>query len=437
MVRISSKAGFIILCSLLLVIPLLAACSSDKTPEPDPMATPAGEPTQTPEPVITPTGEPTQPPETVTITIGNHTDLTGVAANAMSVITLAVKDTVDYYNEQNLIPGVKVKVIDYDTQYDPSRDIPGYKLLKEKGADVLFGTVASAGLTLKPFLEEDKIVMIMMSANPKSFIPPGYVFALGNASYEEQLFTLLKWISENDPDFPADRPAKIGGAMFGESAGIAIIEAAEKYAKANPEQYEWVEGFLTSFQFIWTAEAHALKDCDYVIPATPPSAFVKDYRKAGGKGKFIGTDAHTAFMGMVNSSDLWEEMDGMYSVRPFRWWTDDSEGGRLTRQILNENHADQAEEIIRDGVGYITVQPIVMLLEAIKGTVEEVGAENFTSEDLYNYLLTFSMDFDGCQHSFSETKRTSNDYLNIHQLDAERKDFFLAHEGWVPIVTEP
>ena len=423
---ISRETGLIIaIVILLLLLPWLTACSSEETPEPNPSL------------MTIPEEEIAVSTEKVTITIGNHTDLTGVAANAMSVITMAVKDTVDYYNEQNLIPGVKVKVIDYDTQYDPSRDIPGYKLLKEKGADVLFGTVASAGLTLKPFLEEDKIVMIMMSPNTEAFVPPGWVFALGNALFDEQLYTLLNWIAENDPDFPQDRPAKIGGAMFGESAGTAIIEAAEKYAKANPEQYEWVEGFLTGFQFVWTTEANALKDCDYVIPATPPTAFVEAYRQAGGKGKFIGVDPHVAFMGMVDKADLWDEMDGGYFIRSFRWWTDDTEYMRFTRQLLSENHPSEEDEIIGNGVGYITVQPIVMLLEAIKETVEEIGARNFTSEALYNHLLSFSMEFDGCQHSFSETKRTSNDYLNIHRLDAPKKDLFLAHEGWLPIVAEP
>ncbi len=401
-----SKNGLFFLGILLLALPLLFACG-DK-----------------------------EPSESVTITIGNHTDATGVASNAMAVITTALGDTIDYYNERNLIPGVTLKLITYDNQYDPSRDVPGYQMLKQEGADVIFGTVASTAVTLKPFLEKDKMVMIMMSPNKAAFDPPGWVFALGNARYDEQINTLLEWISENDPDFPKDRPARIGGAMLDESAGQAILEAAERYANANPE-YEWVEGFLPQLTFKWDTQAEALKDCDYVFPAAPPQSFVKDYREAGGKGKFIGTDAHVAFMGQIYDADLWDDMDGMYAIRPFRWWTDDSEYTLFTRQLLDENHSGQVEEIIHNGVGYITVQPAVMLLEAIKETVEDVGAENFTSEDLYNHLQSFSMNFDGCQHSFSEIKRTSSDYLNIHQLDAERKDFFLAHEGWIPIVTEP
>ncbi len=426
----SSKNCIIILGIMLLVMAPLAACSSSEDSQP--VTQPTGEVD-----IPVASSEPTIVNERVIITIGNHTDLTGVAANAMSVITMALKDTADYYNEQNLIPGVTIKVIDYDNQYDPSKDMVGYEWLKQNGADVIFSGVAATGLTLKPILEDDKTVMIMMSPNTDAFVPPGWVFALGNALYEEQIYTLLDWIANNDPDFPTDRPAKIGGAMFGESAGIAILTAAEEYAEANPEEYEWVDGFLTDFKFIWQAEAELLKDCDYVFPTVPPPPFVTAYQDVDGKGKFLGTDAHVAFMGMVGKADLWEAMDGMYVVRPFSWWTDDGVYMDLTRDILNENHTDSADEIMQEGVGYLTVMPAVMLLEAIKGTVEEVGAANFASEHLYDYLIDFSMEFDGCHHSFSNTKRTSNDYLNIHELDAERKDLFRAHEEWIPIVNEP
>ncbi len=375
--------------------------------------------------------------EPVTITIGNHTDLTGVASNAMEVINMALNDTVGYYNREKPISGVNLKVVRYDNQYDPSRDVSGYEKLKQEGADVIFGTVASTAVTLKPFLEQDKVVMIMMSPNRGAFIPPGWVFALGNALYDEQIYTLLDWIAENDPDFPEDRPARIGGAMLNESAGQAILGAAKEYAKENPDRYQWVEGFLPQLTFKWDTQAEALKDCDYVFPAAPPQSFVKDYREAGGRGKFIGTDAHVAFMGQIYNADLWDEMDGGYFVRPFRWWTDDTESMQFTRKLLMENHADKAQQIIESGVGYITVQPTMMLVEAIRETVQDVGPENFTSEALYNHFQSFSIEVDGCRHSFSPTKRTSNDYLNIHQLDGERKDLFLAHEGWLPIKGVP
>lgn len=375
--------------------------------------------------------------EVVTITLGNFTDLTGVSANAMQVLTMALEDTVDYYNETNLIPGVNLEVVNYDGQYDQSKDVPGYHWLKDRGADVLWTPIASAAVTLKPFLEEDKTVLFTMSPTNDAIENPGWVFALGNASYDEQIFTLLDWIAENDPDFPMERPAKIGGAMFAESAGISMIRAAKEYVEANPDRYEWVAGFLTDFKFTWQSEVEALKDCDYVFPAIPPHGFVKDYRQMNGKGKFIGTDAVDAFMGQICDANLWEEMDGAYVIRPFRWWTDDTEYVRLTKQLLTQNHQEQAQAIIESGVGYITVMPISMLLDTVKATVEKVGAENFSSEALYDFLQSYSTEVDGCHHSFNETKRTSNDFLNVDRFDAKQRDLFVAHDGWLPVVCEP
>lgn len=426
MAQIENSIRIILLITLLIAITSLGSCGeSGGTSSPE---------TSGPLKNAGPTS-----PGTVTITIGNHTDMTGVSANAMEILTMALKDTVDYYNQESFIPGVELKVIDYDGQYDPSRDISGYQWLKERGADVIWSPVAGTGITLKPFVERDRMVMVMMSPNEEAFDPPGWVFSLGNARYDEQIYTLLNWLPENDPDFPKDRPARIGGAMWRESAGIAILGAAERYARAHPEYYDWEDGFLTDFSFIWTNEADALKDCDYVFPPVPPHVFVTAYRQAGGKAKFLGTDAHTAFMGMIDSAGLWEEMDGMYVIRAFRWWTEEGDLMDLTRQLLYENHPGEAEDIIRKGVGYITVQPVYMLLEAIRETVEKTGAENFSSEALYSHLQSFTINVDGCEHSLTENKRTSNDYMNIQEFRAADKDLFRAHpeDEWIPIVKAP
>jgi hypothetical protein len=152
---------------------------------------------------------------------------------------MALEDTAEYYTENNLIPGVEFEVVTYDGQYDPSRDIPGYEWLKERGADFIFSPVGATAVTLKPFLEEDKMVLFMMAPHEDAFAPPGWVFAPGNSLFNEQMYTLLKWVAENDPDFPQDRPAKIGAAFWNESTGLAMLDGAEKYAEAHPEQYSW------------------------------------------------------------------------------------------------------------------------------------------------------------------------------------------------------
>ncbi len=70
----TKKAGFLFLAALLLGLPLLCACSSNGD-----------------DPEVTVT---TETVDNV-IVIGNHTDRTGVASQAMSVITYAIEDMAD------------------------------------------------------------------------------------------------------------------------------------------------------------------------------------------------------------------------------------------------------------------------------------------------------------------------------------------------------
>lgn len=377
------------------------------------------------------------PSEPIKITIGNHSDLTGVSSNAMILVTRSLEDMVDYYNKENLIPGVELEVVTYDGQYNPANDIPGYHWLKERGADVFFTGIAPASITLKPLLEDDQMVMFSVTPPTKAFQPPGRVFAAGNTLAQWDATTVLKWVAENDPDFPLGRPAKVGGAFWAEDYGADCLAGAKKYAMAHPEQYEWVGGFLNDWSFIWDTEVEKLKNCDYVFPPIPMNQFVKQYRDAGYTAKFIGTDAHLAFLGMIDDADLWEEVDGMWFIKCGRWWNDKGEIVELTKKLLQIYHPDEADSIIRSGISYLGTQQVYIMLELIKETVETVGSDNFTPQAIYDTAQSFSITVDGCPHSYSETKRTSNDGLAVYEMRAAEKDIFRVHVEWLPIVYEP
>ncbi|MFC2027698.1 ABC transporter substrate-binding protein [Chloroflexota bacterium] len=374
------------------------------------------------------------PSESIKITIGNHSDLTGVSSNAMILVTRSLEDMADYYNEENLIPGVELEVITYDGQYNPAYDIPGYHWLKERGADVFFTGIAPASITLKPLLEDDQMVMFTVTPPTKAFQPPGRVFAAGNTLAQWDATTVLKWVTENDPDFPADRPAKVGGAFWSEDYGADCLAGAKGYALAHPEQYEWEGGFLNEWSFIWDTEVQKLKDCDYVFPPIPLNQFVRQYRDAGYTAKFIGTDAHLAFLGMIDDADLWEELDGMWFIKCGQWWNDEGEIVELTKQLLQKYHPDEADSIIRSGISYLGTQQVYIMLELIKETVETVGVDNFFPSAIYDTAQSFSITVDGCPHSYGETKRTSNDGLAVYQMRAAEKDIFRVHVEWLPIV---
>ena len=132
------SAGISILVVILLLLPILVACDNDDN----------GNGVATGE-SPTPTG--TKGEET--ITIGAIMDLTGVAAAGMDKILYSLEDLCRYYNDENLIPGVTLKVEVFDDEYDPARDITGFNRLKSQGAEVFFTPVAAAANVLKPFCE--------------------------------------------------------------------------------------------------------------------------------------------------------------------------------------------------------------------------------------------------------------------------------------------
>lgn len=423
----SSLIEILLLLCLLFTLPLLAACNGGSDDD---------EPTV---PIATPTTELTEElKEDVVITIGNLTDQTGPASNAFFIIDMALNDIIEYVNAENPIPGVELKLVSYDGQLDPSRDIPGYEWLRERGADLIIAGLPTSPVTLKQIVNEDNIVLFSQSVLLEELLVPRYVFGVA-AIPEHDAPILLEWIAQNDPDFPTDRPAKIGGASWTDSTGPQFLAAMKDYAEAHPDQYEWEGGHLANFTFVWTAEVEALQDCDYILVPTLPVAFMTQYREAGYTAKFLGSEAHAAFIGMIHDADIWDEVDGSLLIRGTRWWNEDGELINFAKERLHEFHPDEAENIMRSGVGYIPMGgTFYVIVDIIRQAVESVGAENFNSQALYDAAQSYSLVVDGVQrYSFNETKRYATDSLAIYELRADEKDLFRVDPEWIPIVAKP
>ncbi|NQT74425.1 MAG: ABC transporter substrate-binding protein [Chloroflexi bacterium] len=439
----STKMVIVILVILLLAVMLSAACGggNDETEKPTPILTPSitstSTPTATHEP--SPTTKPTEDAaKSVVITIGNLTDLTGIAANAMAPITMALEDTIDYYNENNLIPGVELVVITYDGQTNPDRDTPGYELLRENGADLIFTPVPATPVSLKPRVDSDEVVLFALSANIDELLPPGYVFNLGVIPQYDS-YTLLKWIAENDWDYQTKGPAKVGGAAWEESYSGEFLAGLEDYCSAHPDQFEWEGGYLTHFSMNWQAEVEALKDCDYVYPGFVMKSFVEQYRSAGyTEAKFIGSDTQTALMGMVDEAELWEEIDGMLFLRFSRWWNEEGEMVNRAKQLLYEYHPNDAETIIRSGNGYLATTMVYAILSIIADAAEAVGPQNLDSQAIYDAATSFVLTSDGVHRlSFGEEKRDATDSYAMYEARAAEEDIFRLQDEWYPTVRNP
>ena len=429
--KMPSRVGMVGMVVLLLILSLLVGCSSD---DDDGELLPLAEPTVEQQSTMVPS----EPLEEVVITIGTISDLTGPSARAILLLDMALGDLVEHYNNNNLIPGIELKVVTYDGQYDPSRDIPGYEWLREKGADLIFTPAGGSPVTLKPRVDQDKVVLFAATVNLEALSPPGFVFSVGTIPQHEA-FTLLKWIAENDWDYQVKGPAKIGVASWTAGYPELFLDAMEEYARIHPDQFEWVGGYLTNMSFTWGPEVEALMECDYVNPCPLMTSFVTEYRQAGGKAKIIGTDAHTAFMGMIDDAELWDEIDGMLFLRAVKWWNEEGSQINLAKELIYEKHPDSAEDMIRQGSGYLGgISLGSQIIEIIADAVETVGPENFDSQALYNSAGSYSRTVDGVDRSsFGETKRYSLDYFAIYEARSAEEDLFRVDPQWYPSILEP
>jgi ABC-type branched-subunit amino acid transport system substrate-binding protein len=375
----------------------------------------------------------------VTIVVGNISDMTGPAATALVPINYVMQDLANYFNDQNLIPGATIKVATYDARYDPARDVPAWDYLKDKGAKVMVTALPTTAETLKSFAEADKIPLWTMTTSDSLINPPGWVFC-ANSPAEAMIATLLQWISENDPDFPTDRKAKIGSVGWEEPYAMSLRDGAKAYAQAHSDKFEWVAGLLAPMaQMTWSGEVEALKGCDYVIPpstGTGTSTFMKEFRDKGYEAKFLGTDAHAAYRGLIVDAVGLAGADGMLTTQPTRWWNETSPIVDLANSLLQANHASEALEIIHSGIGYIgSMHQLYAFYQVLQQAIANVGPENFDGQAFYDTATNFTMTWDDYeQWNLTATKRYTWNYTGVYEWSAGEGDLVRKVPDWLPLL---
>ncbi len=386
------------------------------------------------------TPSPTPPPKSITINIGFIVDLTGVAAipHASSYACYAFQDIIKYYSDNHILPGIKFAGFIYDNQYDTARDLPGYQHLMSQDVDLIYALTPPTQAILKPYLDNDEMVLFTHLVSEEGVNPPGYVFGFGSLPQYE-IMNLLSWIAENEWDWETKGPAKIGAAIWDFSYTKSLVGGIQTYCDSHPEQFELVDTFLTDIKWSWENEIEAFKDCDYLLPPLPPHSFIRDFNDRGYNTAYIGTDAYVSFLDMIKRQDTIEEIDDMLIIKHYPLLSEDGEFGALVNAVAGKSgqRSEWPQEISFQLAYISTIHDMYIILNAIEHSITEYGYESFNSQMLYNALQTFSIEIDGCSHSFSETKRTSNDNLGIYRVDTVNKTLVRADADWVPIVTEP
>lgn len=370
--------------------------------------------------------------ETAMLVIGDLTDLSGPAQNAMRVLTWGLQDYCAYMNNEGLIPGLKLKVVSYDTKYDPSRYAVGYDWVKQQGAKVIFTGFPGVAETLSTRAEIDGIPVICASATTTMVDNPGPVFMLATLE-RGRVPAFLKWVYENDWE-DSSETASIAMVSWNVPPDPDIEAAVEEYCADNPSQFTLLgSSMVPAGTMTWSSEVIEFKDCDYIFfgsgGAVAPSTFISQYRDGGGRGKILATDTLFSYWGAIVEKAGWAGVEGTLNALNWGWWTHDSDQMRLAIQLLQESHPTEAATLRQTGApgGLINGHAAV---EMIRAAVGKMGTDNLTSKAIYEAFKTVSFSMDGFQTVDYSVSREGARSIHIWKWSASDEDLVLVSD-WI------
>ena len=374
--------------------------------------------------------------EKVTITIGLITDMTGPAGNSCAPYGMAVVDVCRYINDSDPISGVQLRVVSYDTTYNPSRNIPGYEWCKARGAKIIVTPLPDVAATLGPFAARDKIPLLIQTVpDIAQLTPPGWMFAFGPIMYP-MIQVLVEYIGDQ---WTQVTKVRIGAVGWEYPADLEIIRGVKDYCEANPDKYEFVGSYTAPVgTVLWGGAAAKLVDCDYIeLPtaAVSASTFITSVRGLGYSGNFFCTDALGGSIGLLVDKFGWQGLDGFLTVWHTLWWNAPVTSVTAAIEALGRYRPDQKTELMTSGSGYSCVFASCTFWfdQILRQAVEEVGAEKFASQDFYNAALNASITIDGYRPAgYTETKRYALNDVALYRWSAADEDLIRIGD-WYPV----
>lgn len=370
-----------------------------------------------------------------TITIGFLTDFTGPGGPSISKLYPVIQDLVKYYNDEQLIPDAKVRLISYDTAMDPAKYLPGYDWLKERGAKLIITSLPGGADTVKPFAERDEIPIFSFLYGKAMMEPPGaeWIFSITIASGPE-VKTLLNWVSESNWDYAKGIP-KIGFYDWETSDGIDREAAIEEYCQAHPDKFDLVGSFLTpSGAMNPVGEVEKLKDCDYIYTQSIQGTyFIKNYRDSGYHTQFLGSSTSFGFYEFYQSMLGWERLDGYISTMIVSWWGEDNAAVTLIKDFIDRYHPGKSPEDM--GASYygafIETRAVFEILQQAVGVV---GAVNLNGQALRDAAVKYSLHYEGIpEYGFTDTVRYIVHGTAVYKWSAATKGMVRLSD-WLPLI---
>ena len=371
---------------------------------------------------------------TKTLVIGDLTDLTGPAANAMTPISWSLQDYSDYVNREGLIPGVTLRVVQYDTKYDTQRFQLGYDYVKSQGASVIWTGFPGCAEALKTRAEVDGLAIIQASASVPVVDNPGSVFC--EAGLMRGIVPAqLAWVHESH--WQGAGTATIGMVSWNVAPNPDAETALKKYCQEHPDQYTLVgTSLVPAGTMTWSAEVAKFKDCDYIWfgsgGAVAPATFISEYRTAGGRATLVaGGGTLCSYVGAVSDRAGWAACDGLLEGINWAWWTYDSDQVDLAISLLQENHPSEAPGMVNRQAlsGLLNAHVAVELIRAV---VENIGTDDLSGRAIYEGLQNASVELPGFpKMDYSQGSREGMRYSQMWKWSAADENLVLVSD-WIP-----
>ena len=366
-------------------------------------------------------GQATKVPE---VTFGFLGDLTGPGAYAVGEVYQGFQDYFRMVQEENLIPGLKSKIITYDTRSGYTRVAPGYEWLKGQGAEIV-GTISGPDTAmLVDKFEKDKIASAGLSGAAELEGHPWNFSFYGtpDGQQEGQAEVLLQWVMSEWNYQTEGRSPKVGHlGLSGFLTSVAYQRGADRVLAANPGKFNWAgQQAAPMGTSAWAIEIGRLKDCDYILISaygTGAVSFAKEARQRGYEGGFLsGMEALPGYWGLVQNAIPAERLFSTFYAHFIPDWTDPGTFIADLKEWVTTNRSQADADSLMKSCGYPSGWAWAMwVADAIKRAAENVGAENVDGTALREALASTDMDL------------TDEGFGNVWRINLDNGVFFCAH----------
>ncbi len=320
------------------------------------------------------------PPEGVEIRIGVMGGQTGPAAASVVTLFDELEKTFEYMNEvENGIDDVQLRWRMVDNKGTPEGAITAYRELRDTfDPHIYFAVEDYYLLGIQDEIEEDEAVILTASAiDPRSFIPPGRLFALPIPT-ADGFAGFVKWVLD---DWSGTGMPKIGVLHWDISTGLQW-QIAQPWVMQQGVELEAVSYSMTTMdlqpQLLTLREA----EVDYIWMlgvAGNAAVAIRDFYGLGMAGIPFCFDEYLESNVLIEM--VGESAEGFYAYRSETPYSDGTVAAELYTDIW-----EWAGEVNKWSDNRLLITMKAAITAAVREAVEEVGWENLDSAAIYDAL---------------------------------------------------